>query len=730
MQLYKTPLKIKGSIIITVLFLAVILIIYATALVGINQNNLRMIRKNKDKLAAQQMAEAGINDTIHKIFLNPNFGKNQEVLEYSSTENPEQGYRITFNPKESFYSVNNLDNPAHSLAKNFEGKSVAGNTIDIVSVGIAGKDTTKPTEHKIQIILRRDLTYGLSIGAMKQISANGRVEIDGIRSMLNLDSKIPGTIHSNHDLLRSSPEGPSIRWTPGLGGTIGDFVLGGNSVITTVGEVSSNLLPKKPRESEPKKIFPVIPVSSIVKKKASSSPRLSDLKVWVVDSASSNITQVNLSMTYNPGNNSSYTGYINIGDLKEGYERYHKGNLVVNGDIALNNGTFYVDGNLTVNGGIKGNGSIYVTGDVNILGGNSTIVTNQIDSCSIFSDGNVNLAGLDARGYLEALAKQYPDTIGKAYYGDPNDKFLDGFKESFNAFTTFLDSKKKTGKWDFDLFEKHFDWPCNSVYSDTFDGIEPRDWLKPESNIDKDRLAAFLLTFAAQGMTNYFVPRERKNPEETWKYRWSSETVDWLNPLVIDNPFQYGRYGTKITTLIIEMEETLGIENINRIPEARRVHQALIELYTYFRPNLLTTRSRISKEMPWLDELYGEKDWHGMVTALKPKDAQYFGNYNWYEKFTILNYKEPLDGERKFEHVFWHDDHKPWKQHSMKHLYYHTANNFGLRDHYGYYNFPTNKIKLTYNEYFNMVRDNTILHLKSFRTCLGILFFSPIKIRP
>jgi Tfp pilus assembly protein PilX len=133
MKMQKLSLQKRGSVIITVLFIAVILLMYATALVSINQHNMRVVRMNHDRIAAQQMAEAGVNNIIHTIFYNSNFGKYNEVLEYTSTENPELGYRITFNPDHLYYSVNNLDNKADSYTKNFEGKRVASETIDIYS---------------------------------------------------------------------------------------------------------------------------------------------------------------------------------------------------------------------------------------------------------------------------------------------------------------------------------------------------------------------------------------------------------------------------------------------------------------------------------------------------------------------------------------------------------------------------------------------------------------------
>jgi hypothetical protein len=663
MTVYKNFARFKGTVIITVLFIAVILLMYAGALFTLNQQNLRSVRANRDRIAAQQMAQAGINDVIHTIFLNTNFGKNQEVLEYTSSENPDLGYRVSFNPTDPYHSVNNLENPVEAFYKNFEGKKVARETIDIVSIGIAGKDSLRPTEHKIHILLRRDLNFGLSIGAMKQINANGRVEIDGIMSMLEQHSKIPGSIHSNDDSLRTSDKGPSIVWSTASGTNLNNFILDSGSVISTAGEVSSNLLPLNPRESEPKKVFPIIPVSSIVKGKASSTPRVSDLKMRDLD-----LKNVNISMTYSSHNNSHYVGYISIGDERQGYSRYHKGNLVVNGDITLNDASLYIDGNLTVNGGIKGNGSVYTSGNISILGGNSTIVTNQLDSCSIFSDGDVNLAGLDARGYLEALAQQYPDTIGKAYYGTPGKNHTDSFKGCMAAFTTFLDSKKNTGQWDFNLYKKHFSWPSNNdAYSDGFDGKLPATWLN-DNTIERDRIAAFLLSFAGEAMTNHST-----------KGDWSTDPPIWMSPSSPDGSFGIGRNSENqvIPILIVELENTLGMNTINKIPEARKVHQALVEMFTYFRPGVMCTQSLIPEKMPWLDELYGKKDWYNMT----------------------------LREDGRNTHVFWYDDNKPWRQHSMRHLFYHTINNYGLRDYNNTYNFPNDKIKLTYKEYFDIVRD-------------------------
>ncbi|MCE7869220.1 hypothetical protein DYH09_02455 [bacterium CPR1] len=86
---------------------------------------------------------------------------------------------------------------------------------------------------------------------------------------------------------------------------------------------------------------------------------------------------------------------------------YQGGDLVINGDLSLDDTNLYVDGNLTVNGSVTGTGSIYVKGDTSFQG-DAAIYTNNVKGVALFSEGNVRLTGLDGTAYMDAVTTSNP----------------------------------------------------------------------------------------------------------------------------------------------------------------------------------------------------------------------------------------------------------------------------------------------------------------------------------
>ncbi len=86
---------------------------------------------------------------------------------------------------------------------------------------------------------------------------------------------------------------------------------------------------------------------------------------------------------------------------------YQGGDLVINGDLNLDDTNLYVDGNLTVNGSVTGTGSLYIKGDTSFQG-DATIYTNNVKGVALFSEGNVRLTGLDGTAYMDAVTANDP----------------------------------------------------------------------------------------------------------------------------------------------------------------------------------------------------------------------------------------------------------------------------------------------------------------------------------
>jgi hypothetical protein len=368
----------KGSIIILVLLVTMVLLFYISALIGINKHNLLFSTYQRDYLAAKYAAKAGVNHLAYKFAKNPNFGLTEK--KYESIDE-KTSFVVYFDKSiaNGLYSINNLCSPTDHPSMNFEGKIVKPRTADIVVLGTSRLNSNNPITCKIHVIFRRTFDSDISIGSDGDINLTGDIEIKGVRSMLELDQEMGGGIHSNSD------NSLSISWTPGSGS---GFKLGNGARITTTGGVSSNLNSYSPITKTSPVCLPKYSIIELIERKSNMDNPPGIL--------------------YNASNDAFYSPNMNL--LKE---YYLSGNLVVNGDINLSDASLYVKGNLTVNGGIKGFGGIFVSGNVDMKGGNSSVITNQANSAAIFSDGNVSVIGLSASGYLDSLSLQYPDIAYK-----------------------------------------------------------------------------------------------------------------------------------------------------------------------------------------------------------------------------------------------------------------------------------------------------------------------------
>ena len=73
------------------------------------------------------------------------------------------------------------------------------------------------------------------------------------------------------------------------------------------------------------------------------------------------------------------------------------GDLLVNGDLTLDNGVLVVRGDLTVQGGVSGDGAIFVDGETKILGGASFHSSDQV---ALVSRRKITLAGANKASYF------------------------------------------------------------------------------------------------------------------------------------------------------------------------------------------------------------------------------------------------------------------------------------------------------------------------------------------
>jgi hypothetical protein len=414
-MIYKYFFK-KGSVIVLVLFIVLILFMYLTALLSINRQNLVFACHQRDYLAAKYAAESGVNQIAYKFTNNPGFGLLEKKYMVVDGNN---SFVFYFNQSmaNGLYSINNLASSVNYPTPNFEGKTVRPGTADVVVIGSSRIDTNSPITHKIHVIFRRTFDSSVSIGSSGKVNLTGDIEIKGIKSISDLTTEFGGGIHSNLDST------PSISWNPGV---TPSFKLGPGARISTTGTVSSNLNFLSPSINAPQINIPLYSILELVERK-SGKPGPPGI-------------------VFNAGLNSYYSGYLNLTD-----EYYLDGNLVVNGDVNLSNGSLFVKGNIIVNGGIKGFGSIFASGNVEVKGGSVALITNQTNSAAIYADGDVSLTGISAGGYLASLAAQYPSIDVK----------YQKLKSAYQALKSFFNSQivcpdDNSTFWDSEIIQNKF----------------------------------------------------------------------------------------------------------------------------------------------------------------------------------------------------------------------------------------------------------------------------------
>lgn len=370
----------KGMAIILVLLCAVVLFILVTSMVYLNTHNMRLMNGYRDRVAALEMARAGVARSIYLLTCNSTFS--QDVNSQDHLQAP-GSYTVTFNSGKPFYSVNNIWGYAASTTPNFRGQEVMANTADIVVTAKVNSATKR-----IRVVLKRGIDTNHALLSLGKIDLEGDCKIDGIKSLKD-KSPVPGMVHSNY----ASQTGLdySINWN-----NSGTFYLNPEGKISCVSGANEEPIANSIKEN--------VETGQIDE----SAPNIS-LPEVDIQAAIEGATGYPMPRIDTSGSGIYYTN----GQVQISQNNYVNGNYEVNGDLNLNGGTLFVNGNLTVNGSIRGKGAIYVKGDTTARG-DTSIVTNQSNGATIFGQGDVTLTGIDATGYLDTLAGEYPDTVGTA----------------------------------------------------------------------------------------------------------------------------------------------------------------------------------------------------------------------------------------------------------------------------------------------------------------------------
>jgi len=360
-------LKRRGSVILLLLFLSVVVAMLATALFKLHIQSIHQLGMRRERQQALQWARAGLNHAVHRWTYTPGWATDLDTV------NQGQGYRLTFSLS-PYRCVNNLANPAASATLNYRGELVPAHSADVVVEGVSGRAVVR-----LHALVQHGVHFQRSLGALGKVLMDGDCEVRGIRSFAD-PSESGGGILSKHELASSGD------WAINHSGS-GALVVGTTAMFESL-----------PQDGGLQAIAPSLYAAApdSIRENSSDTP-LPEFDVPELVSAH----------TGDPAPPGMVSGSLPTTLLND--SRYVSSDLTVNGDLVFSaNGALYVAGDLTLNGGVIGEGAIYCNGNVQINGGSSSLITNQGNGAALFAAGDVNLQGQSAVGYLDALASAHP----------------------------------------------------------------------------------------------------------------------------------------------------------------------------------------------------------------------------------------------------------------------------------------------------------------------------------
>lgn len=194
-----------GSALGGTLLVIVLLFVFGLTLANLATFDLRLVSRNGERQAAREAAEAGLGRVTALIGENPTVGTNNEV--FSETLPDGSSYRVSFNPADSDWSLNNLANlnsrnrgsdrtvpPNHCLIF-AEGRSKGGESALIESlIRLEGLPYAIAGSNKVRSgVLGAAIVSGAPAGS-KASTYSGSGDPDSTR--FGLGSNISGDVHS------------------------------------------------------------------------------------------------------------------------------------------------------------------------------------------------------------------------------------------------------------------------------------------------------------------------------------------------------------------------------------------------------------------------------------------------------------------------------------------------------------------------------------------------------
>ena len=360
-----------GGILLAALALSIIILMLVGILLQRGRTGLFQSSHYRDSVRALQAARGGVNHVMTLLEENAAYSSDLSI----ALEDAE--YSITFDPGNPNFSVNNLSSASPSTQTNMFGEEVPPRSADIVVTARSGR-----VERRVHVILSNGFSAFRSASAVGRVILTGDVKVDGIKSLTpppgqTEPAPAPGGVLSKFESTNASE--PSIEWIES-GGTFELSELSRLEASAPSGGAafSSNLeslFPDRAIEDGASDVIPDIDVDAYVAGGMASPPL---------------------------AGGSTLAGYVYVGD-----SRSRSGNVTVNGTLSLTEGTLYVDGDLTVNVNIEGTGSVFVSGDINVVGGNTLVMTDRPAGVALLAGGDVSLQGINAAGALQNLASLY-----------------------------------------------------------------------------------------------------------------------------------------------------------------------------------------------------------------------------------------------------------------------------------------------------------------------------------
>ncbi len=364
----------RGIVFVSLLALMVVVMMLTGAFLARSQSTLFGASSYRDGVRAEQAARAGINHLFTLLDDDRSFSRPLQGELDGAT------YSFTFDADEPYFSVNNLSQNSAATQRSWQGYEVSPHSADLVVVGQCGH-----SRRALRVVVQEGMSSVRSVAAVGRVQMSGDVTIDGVKSLTpppgqERPEPAPGGIISKHRTTDSATQ--AISWNDGGGA---NFELSSLSRLETapadsgLDSISSNvtaLYPEQVIDEGAADAIPEIDVAARVQA-GMSSPTL-------------------------PGG-PVQAGYVVVKD-----DRSHSGNLTINGDLVLNQGTLYVDGDLTINGGLEGLGGLFVSGDITVRGGNSVVQTGQPSGVAMLAGDDIRLEGLDLATYLGAISSSDP----------------------------------------------------------------------------------------------------------------------------------------------------------------------------------------------------------------------------------------------------------------------------------------------------------------------------------